>query len=44
MARAYNLEKVASKDQILETYLNYIYFGGYKDGVDVMGVEVASEY
>ncbi len=44
MARAYNLEKVASKDEILETYLNYIYLGGYKDGIDVMGVEVASEY
>ncbi|MFR5190779.1 MAG: transglycosylase domain-containing protein [Clostridia bacterium] len=30
MARAYNLEKVASKDQILETYLNYIYLAVIK--------------
>lgn len=44
MARAYNLEKVASKDEILETYLNYIYLGGHKDGMDIMGVEVASQY
>lgn len=44
MARAYNLEKVASKDEILETYLNYIYLGGHKDGMDIMGVEMASQY
>jgi len=42
MARAYNLEKIWSKDQILERYLNYIYLGGYSK--NIMGVEMASEY
>lgn len=42
MARAYNLEKMWSKDQILERYLNYIYLGGY--GKNIKGVEMASEY
>lgn len=37
MARAYQLEKIWSKDQILELYLNLIPLGG-----DVYGVEMAS--
>ena len=42
MARAYNLEKIWSKDQILESYLNNIYMGGYSK--NIMGVEMASQY
>lgn len=37
MARAYQLEKIWSKDQIIELYLNLIPLGG-----DVYGVEMAS--
>ena len=44
MARAYNTEKVLSKSQILETYLNYIYMGGVNDYVDIMGVEAGAQY
>ncbi len=33
MARAYNLEKVLSKDEILEYYLNLIFIGGTNYGV-----------
>lgn len=33
MARAYNLEKVFSKDEILELYLNIIFMGGTNYGV-----------
>ena len=40
MARAYNLEKTLSKDQILELYLNLIFFGGS----EIHGVELASIY
>ena len=38
MARAYNLEKTLSKDQILELYLNLIFFGGN----EIHGVEMGS--
>ena len=33
MARAYNLEKMLSKDQILEMYLNIVFMGGTNVGV-----------
>ena len=39
MARAYNVEKILSKDQILELYLNKIFMGS-----TVYGVGMASEY
>lgn len=39
MARAYNTEKVLSKDEILELYLNKIFMGG-----TYYGVGIASEY
>lgn len=39
MARAYNVEKILSKDQILELYLNKIFMGA-----TVYGVGMASEY
>ena len=39
MARAYNVEKILSKDQILELYLNKIFMGS-----TVYGVGKASEY
>ena len=39
--KAYQIEEVLSKDQILELYLNLIYIGGNKDN---RGVEIASEY
>ena len=39
MSRAYQVEKMLSKDQILELYLNIIFMGG-----DVYGVELGSEY
>ncbi len=39
MARAYNLEKKLSKQQILELYLNLIFFGGQS-----YGVEMGSQY
>lgn len=39
--RAYQIEDVLSKDQILELYLNLIFVGGNKDN---RGVEIASEY
>lgn len=42
MSRAYQIEKILSKDEILELYLNIIYLGGY--GKNICGVEVASEY
>lgn len=42
MSRAYQIEKIISKSQILELYLNIIYLGGY--GKNICGVEVASEY
>lgn len=42
MSRAYQIEKILSKDDILELYLNIIYLGGY--GQNICGVEVASEY
>ncbi|MCI8486499.1 MAG: PASTA domain-containing protein [Clostridia bacterium] len=42
MSRAYQIEKIISKSQILELYLNIIYLGGY--GRNICGVEVASEY
>lgn len=44
MARAYNTEKVLSKSQILETYLNYIYMGGGYDYSDIMGVESGAQF
>ena len=40
MARAYNLEKEFSKQQILEMYLNLIFLGGN----EIHGVEMASQY
>ena len=39
MARAYNVEKILSKDQILELYLNKIFMGS-----TVYGVGMAAEY
>ncbi len=39
MSRAYQVEKMLSKDQILELYLNIIFMGG-----DVYGVELGAEY
>ena len=39
MARAYNLEKTFSKEQILELYLNLIFLGGQS-----YGVEMGSQY
>ena len=40
IARAYNLEKELSKNQILELYLNLIFFGGS----NIHGVELGSQY
>jgi len=40
-AKAYQVEDVMSKDQILELYLNLIFIGGKQDN---RGVEIASEY
>lgn len=40
IARAYNLEKDLSKNQILELYLNLIFFGGN----NIHGVELGSQY
>lgn len=40
MSRAYKVEKVLSKDQILELYLNLIFVGGS----NVCGVELGSKY
>lgn len=42
MSRAYQIEKMISKDQILELYLNLIPLGS--SGGDICGVEVASVY
>jgi len=42
MSRAYKIEKMLSKYQILEIYLNEIYLGGF--GKNIHGVEVASQY
>ena len=42
IARAYELEKLLSKDQILELYLNLIPLGG--GAKNIYGVEKASEY
>jgi len=42
IARAYEIERYLSKDQILELYLNIIYLGG--GSKNICGVEVASEY
>lgn len=39
ISRAYQVEKILSKDQILELYLNIIFMGG-----DVYGVELGSQY
>lgn len=39
ISRAYKLEKMLSKDQILELYLNLIFLGS-----DVYGVELGSQY
>lgn len=39
--KAYQVENVLSKDQILELYLNLIFVGGKQDN---RGVEIASEY
>lgn len=42
MVKAYQVENLLSKDQILEMYLNIIYLGG--GGKNVCGVEMASQY
>ena len=42
IARAYELERYLSKDQILELYLNIIYLGG--GSRNICGVEIASQY
>ena len=44
MARAYNLEKEFSKQQILEMYLNLIYLGGQEIYTPIHGVEMAAQY
>lgn len=41
--RAYNVEKILSKQQILQLYLNLIYVGG-PDGQGLHGVEMGSIY
>ena len=43
MARAYNLEKTMSKNQILELYLNIIYMGG-SGAEQTFGMQVAAKY
>ena len=40
-AKAYQIERMISKDQILELYFNIIFVGGNKSS---LGVEVAAEY
>lgn len=40
-AKAYQIERMLSKDQILELYLNIIFVGGNQNN---LGVEVGSEY
>ena len=40
-AKAYQIERMISKDQILELYFNIIFVGGNKSN---LGVEVAAEY
>ena len=40
-AKAYQIERIISKDQILELYLNIIFVGGDNNN---LGVEVGSEY
>ncbi len=40
-SRAYQVEQMLSKDQILETYLNQVFMGG---GTNIYGVEKASKY
>lgn len=40
-AKAYQIERMISKDQILELYLNIIFIGGNKSN---LGVEVGAEY
>lgn len=42
IVRAYQVERVMSKDQILESYLNIIPLGG--GGKNIHGVQVASKY
>ncbi len=42
ISRAYQVEKILSKEQILELYLNLIYLGGY--GKNIHGVEMAAKY
>lgn len=41
-SKAYQIEKVLSKDQIIEVYLNLIYIGN--GGSEKHGVEIGSEY
>lgn len=41
--RAYNVEQILSKDEILQLYLNLIYVGG-PTGQSLHGVEVAANY
>ena len=40
-SRAYQIEQMLSKNQILETYLNQVFMGG---GTNIYGVEKASKY
>lgn len=40
--RAVNLEKKYTKDEILEKYLNIIYFGQTPDGYNMYGIEAAA--
>lgn len=44
MSKAMQIEDIASKDQILEMYLNIIYVGGGPEGKNLYGVEMASRY
>ncbi|MDO5558280.1 MAG: transglycosylase domain-containing protein [Oscillospiraceae bacterium] len=42
ICRAINFEKNYTKDQILEAYLNTIYFGQDENGTNIYGIEAAS--
>ena len=43
-SRAVQVEKMLSKDQILERYLNRIFLGSASNGLEVRGVEAAANY
>ncbi len=43
-AKAYQVERMISKDQILELYLNILYVGGKSDSANLHGVELGAQY